>query len=137
MSIDESLVAYLLTKSAITTLVGSRVVMAKAPQGDALPYLWVNRGTSEDEDDLAANSGSTTQFRETFDVEAVSDDLDEAQTLAQQVKSLHKTRGDFGSGSVQGLFVSDHTDNYQPTNISADDGRHVATAEIEVVGYEE
>jgi len=137
-SIDESLVAYLLTKSNITDLVGSTgVIQAHVPQNRAMPYVWINRGSSETEDDLSANPSSATQFYESFDVECVSDDLDEAQTLAKEIKKLNKTRtGTFGDGSAS-LFVSDHSDHYLPKNTSGDDGRHVATADLEVVGYTE
>jgi len=136
-SVDESLVSYLLGRSGITSLVDARVSQATVPEGESLPYIWINRGASETLDDLSANPSDTTAFYESFDVECVSGDLAKAQLLAAEVKSLHKNRGEFGAGAVQALIVSDHSDHYRPKNIGDDDGRHVASVEIEIIGYTE
>jgi|TARA_Y100000310_G_scaffold134899_2_gene133814 hypothetical protein len=140
-SIGESFRTYILTKTAITDIVSTRVYQNKVPQGQALPYLWFRRGTTDDSEGLTLDKsqGGSEQFRETFDVECVGDEtaLDNVELLADAIKALNTETGTFGDGTVQGLFVDDHSDNYQPTNDNGDEGRHIATAEVQVVGYEE
>lgn len=138
MSISENLRAFILADAAIAAIVGDNVSQNKIPQGtDQIPAIWFRRGTTTDELTLAANVGRTVQFREEFDIEAVAENLDVTESLVELLKAFQSTRGKFGTGKVQGVFVDDSSDLYQPTNTSDDDGRHVGALSFEIVGYEE
>ena len=67
-----------------------------------------------------------------------SRDLDEALELSDAVRAHNKARGAFGDGTIQGLFIRDHADDYIPRGIFDDDqGLHVAALQFEIVGYQE
>ena len=137
MSISEDLRTFVLADAGIAAIVGDNVSQNKIPQGtDQVPAIWFRRATSTDELTLAANVGNTVQFREEFDLEAVSEDLDEAEALGELLKAFQSRRGSFGAGTVQGVFVDDASDFYRPVNTTGDDGRHVASISFEIVGYE-
>jgi len=134
--LGKDLRTYLLADSDIETAVGDdRIHQNKAPEGYAGLYIWYSRGGTDDEDELADAEGSAP-FREFFDVELIGRDLDAVLALADEVRSHHKARGSFGSGTVQALFVRDHADDYLPRGIFDDDqGLHVAALQFEIVGY--
>jgi hypothetical protein len=140
MSIGEDLRTFLINDAAIAAIVNDRVSQNKIPQADDLPAIWYRRSTSSDDDlTLEVNQSGETQFSESFDVECIVDvdELDEAEQLASAIKALNTSKGTFGTGTMQGVFVSFHDDNYRPTGTQGDDGRHVAALEVEIIGYKE
>ena len=138
MSIGEDLRAFILASPAIVAIIGDNCAQNKIPQGpDELPAIFFKRGTSSDEMSLAANQGQRAQFRVSFDVEAVSESLDEVTELAELLNEFHTHAGPFGAGSVQGLFVDDNSDHYRPYSTNGDDGRHVSALDFEIIGYKE
>jgi len=103
------------------------------PEQIVTPYIWFSRGSTEDLDTLDASPGEQP-FMTAFNVEAISDDLDEAQDIAAALKArLNKYRGAFADSTVKGIFVTDHNDDYYPRGLGADEGRHVAALRVEII----
>lgn len=137
--IAEDIRSYLIAQAGVATLAGARIHQAKAPQGYGGTFAVFFRRQTENEDELNASLGEAA-FREFFDVECVSIDLDESQRLADAIKAVtHNLEGSFGSGlgTVQGVFVRDQDDQYEPRISDEDGALHVAALDVEIVGYEE
>jgi len=132
--IGEDIRTWLLADASISAVVGTRVHQNKAPQASTTPYIWYGRATTQNEDALADDAG-TAPFSQIFDIEAISDDIDEALDIADMLKAKHLSRGLIGGGRVQGVFVTDHADDYIPRGDNSDDGRHVAALQFEFMGY--
>jgi hypothetical protein len=108
----------------------NRVCQAIEPEEPEHPRIWYGRSGSNEDVDLAGAGGLV---EDTFDVEVISDDLDEAQDIAMVVKRfLNGKRGTFGGGSVQGIFVQDHNDDYIPRGISDESGLNVAALSVSI-----
>jgi len=100
------------------------------PESPAHPRIWYGRTGASEEVDLAGDGGLTEEH---FDLEVISDDLDEAQHIASVVKRfLNGKRGTFGTQTVQGVFVNDHNDDYIPRGISDESGLNVAAISITI-----
>lgn len=84
------------------------------------PRIWYSCSNSDEELDIGGSGGLVESE---FDIEVVSDDLDEAQDIAAAVKRLlNGKRGTFGTQTVQGVFVSDQTDEYVPRSLADETG---------------
>jgi hypothetical protein len=87
--------------------------------------------------DLFQN-GSACNKTTVFDVEvaALNDDAT-TQSMADTLKNaLNGFQGAFGSANnswALGMFVSDHTDEYEPRLLDADEGYTIATFQVEVI----
>lgn len=134
-SIGEDLRTFLLADAGISAAVGTRIHQDIAPQGYDGQYIWFGRGGTENEDMLDSVAGEKS-FREFFDIETISRDINESLSLAALVKGKHNSRATFGSGTIQGLFVTDHADDYIPRGIGQDSGLFVAALQLEIVGYQ-
>jgi len=123
-------------QSDISDLVGTRCHQNRAPEQYGGAYLWFARRSIQHADtiDMAAGSGAVP-FRQSFDVEGISKDGDEAMALADAVLALHAHRGAVGDGTVQGIFVYDRTDDYVPRGLMADEALEYSALEMEIVGY--
>ncbi len=118
------------------TGVGERIHQNKAPQATDKPFIWFSRATTGEEEELNPEVGQQP-FSEMFDVECISTDIDEALAIADDVRAQRYYRGEFGTGRVQGVFITDHEDDYIPRGVDADSGLHVASVLLEIVGYTE
>lgn len=79
---------------------------------------------------LDAGSGLATI---NYDVECISPDIDTAQNLAEAVKAaLHGYRGEMDDLFVDGCFVEDHSDQYEPKS-DADAGDHIASLQVTII----
>lgn len=106
------------------------VVQSVEPEYPPHPRIWYGRNGSNEELTLDAAGGLVEH---TFDVEVISDDLDECQDIASVVKRyLHGKRGTFGTQTVQGVFVEDQTDDYVPRGLSGEEGLHVAALSVNI-----
>jgi hypothetical protein len=133
--IAEQLRAWLLTDNSLKALVGAQGVCQNvAPEDAHDPFVWFGRARTEHEDVIDQAAG-VAPFRETFDVEAIGLDVDAVEDVAEVLRTKHCYRGTFGTGTVQGVFIRDHRDDYIPRGVLADDGSHVAALEFEIVGY--
>lgn len=145
MNLAEDFRAFCIAQPTVAAFVGSsageaRVHQSRAVRGmDELEYpfaVFFRRGT-ENEDSLDDEVGQLP-FRVYFDIECASNDLDESQDLADALRNvLHMYRGPLGTGSVQGIFVEDHDDDYQPRMASEDGATFVSSLQVEIHGYEE
>lgn len=124
---------FCLANSTISTAIGTRMSQGMVPETIEVPYVWFGRQTTTDLDEVNPAVG-LAPFSTTFDLEVISDDLDEAQTIADAFKSrLNNYRGAFADSTVKGIFASDHNDQYIPRSVGSDDGRHIAAIQVEVI----
>lgn len=95
-----------------------------------LPRIWFSRSIQNEEVDLSGTGGLE---QSSWDIEVQSDSIGTAQQLASVVKRyLNGKRGVFGTQTVQGVFVSDHDDNYVPRSVSSEDGIYVAAMSADI-----
>lgn len=70
---------------------------------------------------------------QTFALECAALDLDQAQALADAVgDALSDYRGTFGDMTVQGVFVEDQSDDYEPYYSQGDEGVFMAALQIRI-----
>lgn len=128
--------AFLLAEPTIASLVVDHVHVGNVLQDVDPPYIYIQRAGTGHERTLDQAQG-TWPFEERWDLECISDDPDELQSLADSVRRLDSARGAFGvGGSIQGLFVEDQQDDYVPKGVNSDEGLDVAAFQITVYGYE-
>lgn len=137
MTISADLKTFLAGRAAISAVTGARVYHNRAPMGYDGPYLWFARRTIDRDDDALDEAAGSRPYRVIYDVEAYSLDGDDCDTLADALGELSNYRGAFGGGSsVQGIFLSDHSDEYVPRNKAADQELEAVAMQLEIVGYE-
>jgi hypothetical protein len=141
-TIDQDLMTEIVALSGVTGKIGStssRIHYNHIPESYEGTYIFFRRSTAGDDDDrsLGDASGRKYRFREFFDVEAISRDLGDEVDLALLLKKLDSHQGTLGDGTIQGLFVRDHSDDYIPKGVESDAGYFIGSLEIEVVGYSE
>ena len=126
---------WLIADAAITAVVGARVFENKINQGnDDNVCIWFARATTSGEDALDDDSG-TKPFRQIFDLEVISKDIADTNTVADLITAKRLHRGTFGVGKVQGVFIDDHSDDYIPRGVNSDDGWHIAAFQLDIAGY--
>jgi len=132
----EDLRTFLLADATILATVSTRCGQVRAMQDWAEPFLLFFRtGTDGDTERTLNQSVGTKPFREFFDLECVSDNLDEAADLAERIKTYaDQFSGTFGGTTIQGMFVTDHDDDYQPRGISDDEAQFVNALRVELIG---
>ena len=146
MTITESIAIDLLSRDEISKVVGGERVGQNnirqewATEGAYIVFF--RRGTEGEHaiDDAPGNE----PFRQYFDVEIYGTDIAEVDQLAETLKSgraefsgYNLYRGNFGQGKVQGVFVTDHNDDYQPRLSMSDEGLHAAFLDLQIAGYTE
>ena len=129
MATDTDLRTYVVadgTVSAITT----RYYQNTVPEGAELPFIWCRRSRMQRREMLDAVRDIEAEF---FDIECVSDDLDDAISLADAVRDrLEGTSGTVGSGSYAHIGVEDQFDEYVARNQDADEHLHIVSLIVEV-----
>lgn len=137
MSIVADTKAFLAGRAAIAAVVATRVSYNRVPMGYDGPFLWFARRTIDRSEDTTDEAVGSRPFRVLFDVEAVSMDGEDCDTLGDALAALSNYRGAYGNGStVQAIFVQEHSDEYVPRGKDADEDLEVAAFQLEVVGYE-
>lgn len=139
-SIAEDFRTFALADATILAAVGTRVHQHRVPDemraGDqsrsTYPRIWYRKALHVDEPQL---DGSDAQHTETtFDVEILTEDPDELDTLTDAVRTrFNGAVGTFGSRSVLGVFVDDHDEDYVPYGDGADDGTLIAALSVLVI----
>ncbi len=97
---------HLLTKTAITDLVSTRIYPLEIPQNATLPAvrLTVVAGGS-----VRSQDGTSLLGHQTVQVDAISDTWIEAHTVAETIrKELDFYKGTAGSITVRGIHAEDH-----------------------------
>lgn len=129
MATDANLRTYVMadaTVAAITTRYYCNVV----PEGADLPFIWARRSRIVKEEVIGQAARIQAEW---YDLEAVSDDLDVAISLADAVRDrLDGTSGTMGDGSYAWVDVEDQFDDYVPRNQDADEALHIVSLVVEV-----
>lgn len=132
--VAENLRKFLLDDTAIGPLVGLRAAQNSIPQGKKFPFLWMQ--ITDTQKLRCLGETSNTPFSYTFAVECVSDDLDEAESLAVLVNARCESAAGgssaFGSGTVSNVFCESQSDDYIPKSADVSEGEHVAALQVEV-----
>ena len=130
--VAERLRTFLIAGSSVTAIVASRVHQNMVPESSAIPYIWYRRARTDEPRTL--DGGAPSGYEQFFDIECVSEDLDECQSLAYAVRDrLNNYRGSFADSTVKGIFVEDHSDDYIPRSVSSDDVAHVAALSVQII----
>jgi len=133
---SENLIAYILADASIAAIT-TEVVQGHVDQGQSRPYIWLSKRGEEPWDDL--NIIATNPFREFFDVEVWATPAQLLPDTGLQWllrKRLHGTKGTFGDGAVQMVYVSDHSDEYVPRGNQGDAGLEYASLNVEIINYQ-
>lgn len=138
MSLPVSFRTLCLGQAAISDLIGERLHQARAVDGltERFPFAVFFRRGHQHTEELDPAQGEEP-FQVSLDLECASLDLGESQDLADAFRALHNYSGPMGSGTVQGIFIEDQDDDYQPRLASEDGAVHVAALQLEIFGYEE
>lgn len=146
--IDQDLRAFLITllPAAATdvggvALTGTPVEKGKASATQTPPFVQYQRADANRDVFL---DGSGQLYETDFDVECYALDEATAQALAQAFKEgpnantagLNGFRGTWGSGPgtfIHGSFAQDHSDDYEPKLLDADEGYSVASIRVHVI----
>jgi len=134
MSLGADLRTWLLAQGGISALVGTRVHQNRAPEGYDGPYIYFRRRSVTHEDTVDMPAGDAA-FEQSFDVEAIAEDQDQAMDLGELLLALHAYRGSFGGGTVQGVFVEDQSDDYVPRGLMGDTALEFAALDFNIIGY--
>lgn len=95
-----------------------------------LPRVWYGRAAQNEPVDFGGGGGLAEAQ---WDIECHSDDINESLNIADAVKrSMNGIAGTFGSGTVLGIFVTDHDDEYLPRGIAGDEGIYVAAVQATI-----
>jgi len=134
MSFGSDMRQFLLGRTDIAQLIGTRAHQNHVPAGYGGTYLWFARSGHAAADTLDMAAGDDP-FETTWDVECISSAPDEAMDLAELVLGLHGYRGAFGEGTVQGIFVETQTDGYVPQGVGLDEALEVGALICTIFGY--
>lgn len=135
-TIDQDLRSFLLAQSLIADGVGGeRIHKLTAPQEETdEPYVVYMVSGHQHERSIDQGVGEEP-FHTFFDVEIYGSDLTDAGKVAQLIRDLDGSVGAFGQGTMQALFVEDHSDDYVPKANDSDDIEMFAALQIEILGY--
>jgi hypothetical protein len=130
MAVDADLRTYVLADGTVAGLIGTRCFQNSVPtEKTALPFIWFRRARTNELETLAADEDWTVEY----DMECVSDDLDQAITLRDAVLSrLRGHQGTMGDGTYNWVHCRDQYDTYVPRNIEADERLQIASLSVEV-----
>lgn len=141
-TVDEDLRTFLLTDAAVRRLSQSRVHQNYVPTGPngspQIPYIWFAK--ADDSDEVAMDDAAgTAAFTQVFDLECWGQSARQAAELKDAVRAkLNLARGTFGSGTVQGVFVTGQGGDYVPRGVGATgigSGSHVEALLVEIKGH--
>jgi hypothetical protein len=121
---------YLLTKTEITDLVGTRVYPSALPQNADLPAIVYDVMGGAPDDVLTGSSGS---YHALIDIECISTNHIDSNDLAEQIRLV--TQGYFGAmGGEQcnACRLLGRLEDYQPPIDGSDLGRHVVAITLEI-----
>jgi hypothetical protein len=115
-----------------------QVYQEKVPQGanSNIGYVWFNRRSTTKALTMERTIGGPDG--EFFDIEVYHPDINKVEQFSNVLHDMTCYRGAFGDGTIQGLFVTDQTDDYVP-QVSMTDTEKLSTAflSIEVRSYRE
>jgi hypothetical protein len=126
VSIDTDLQTYL-TTLAYPTPVQQNVISAD----QSTPRVWYQRKASNQD---TFTDGSKSVTNSVFAVEVMSLDIDQAEAIAQTIKDASNGFfGHMGFTYVGGCTVEEMEQDYEPKNLGADVGFHVAAFNLHLI----
>jgi hypothetical protein len=132
--VAENFRKFLLDDTAIGPLVGLRAAQNSVPQGKKFPFLWLQIIDTIKARCLGETSNTPLGY--ILAVECISDDLDEAESLAVLVNARCESAAcgsqAFGNGTVSNVFCESQADDYIPKGADLSSGEHVAALQVEV-----
>ena len=131
MNVDVALRQHLLM-----ALPGVAVQQNTIDESSPLSRIWYRRSGESTEKGCGEIDGKQVRHltRTDYDVECVADTPDVADYFAAAIKDQDGYTGYLGAGDVFALDLSveDHSDDYSPRNLGADEGLHVAALRLTV-----
>jgi hypothetical protein len=126
---------FLQAVDGIKNTVASRICLDHVdglPDDKLKPYIWFRRRVTQSA--LALDSPVGEEAHEyQFDLEVISKSNREAQAIAATVRTAcHCYRGAFDDSTIQGMFVNDQDDDYQPMGIGEGTGLLVVAMDLQV-----
>ncbi len=135
--LGKQLRSFLLADSAISSVVGEKVIEDRIPELDETPYVWFQQSGEEASDALNCEYIESTSYS----IEVFSDTIEQTRTLTQAVKDrireVIRTTSQF-EGDVEFAEITSADDDYIPKSVDADDGTHIGALFVELhhpVGY--
>jgi len=129
VSLETNLIAYLLSQSPVTALVGTRIYKVRRPQATTLPAITVSKvGQEPSFYQAKASSAATARFQ----ISCWGATQDAARSVAEAVRGeLDGYRaGTWGSGgTATTILCADHLDDYDLAD-EPNDGSDIATYQI-------
>lgn len=126
--IGADLKTYVTASTSVNAVISGRMHQNSPPQDSSKPFIWYARSS---ENQGVTMDGNGDPRRVEFDVECISTSVSASESLADKVKDrLNGKQGTFGNSTVQGSFVSDHSDDYLPKGVGSDGGLHAATFNV-------
>lgn len=122
---------FLKANASIAAKVGQHVYHRHIPQPSPAKFIYLVRSGYRDERCLG-ESGDPA-FSHTYAVEVIAENPDEADAIADLVRALDGTSGTFGGRTIQGIFINDQNDDYEPKAVGGDLGWHIPALSAEVV----
>lgn len=125
------LVSLLTGESTISTLIGSRCYVGKAPQKATLPFLLITQMAAEQNTTM---DGASNELRFIdYDIDCKADRSVEAANLADAVRVfLDDYSGTAGSETIGAVLLNDESDDYEPPSDGSDVGIHVVTLDVTI-----
>ena len=116
------LVSLLTGEPTISSIVGSRVYIGKAPQTAPLPYIVITQMNSED---FKTFDGTGELRAVDFDIDCKADRSVEAEALGNAVRVfLQDYSGAAGDETIQAVLLNDESIDYEPPTDASDIGVH-------------
>lgn len=134
MSLQEDFVAYLKTQASLTDVVQDRIAQDTADQKWTRPCIVFTRiGRSSD----LALDGSGGFYESEYSVFCLGDSPREASDLADRLAAaLDGYRGQWGSTTINGVFVIDQSDDSQRFPVGSENTRNQVEVTVRIFSTE-
>ena len=130
MSMRAGLVSLLTGESTISAIVGSRVFVNKAPQGQPFPYIIITQISSED---FKAIDGTGEARAVDFDIDCKAEQSIEAADLGDKVREfIQDYTGAAGAEYIRAVLLNDQSEDFEPPTDGSDVGVHTSLVDITV-----
>ncbi len=112
MSVEKDIRTYMLTRTAITDLISTRIYAQKLPEAATFPSLVYNRISSTRN---YSHSGDSNMTSPRIQYSCFAETYEEAKDLAEQIVSeMSGFKGTAGSSTIYSTFVENELDLIDP-----------------------
>ena len=124
------LVSVLKNEATISTYVGSRVYIGKAPQKAALPYIVITQMGS---DEFLSLDGTGSLRAVDFDIDCKAALSTTAEDIGNAVRVfLDDYTGAAGSQTIKAVLMNDESTDYEPPADGSDGGIHTTLLDVTI-----